>query len=92
MAKHETFWTPKRLIELRVLYRTMSAEQLVKHFSRTIHDIDQAAKYEQNLRRLKLRVTKEKINGKTVRITTFAAQWAEGSIEFRSQWSRSLVL
>lgn len=89
MASQETFWTPRRLIELRVKSRTMRIDQLAFHFKRNPFDIQQAQIYEQNRRRLFIGKRKEIINGKTITITCFAAAWADGARMIHSSFETS---
>ncbi len=79
MAKRETYWTPKRLIELRVKARSMTADELISHFNRSWDDIQQAQLFEANLRRLKREPRVEIIGNRRVTITCYAAEYAEGA-------------
>lgn len=74
--QQKTYWTPKRLIELRVKARTLSIEQLVSHFGRKQDEILQAIKYEENKRLLFLGIKRETINGKAVKVMLFKPEYA----------------
>ena len=79
MAKRkpqEPFWTPKRLIELRVKARKLTEAQLAVHFERTIEDIAQAIRFEANKRKLFKETKRELINGKLVKVTHYAPEYA----------------
>lgn len=81
MAKRkpqETFWTPKRLIELRVKARDKNTtiEALAAHFSRRPEDVLQAIQFEANKRKMFKETKRELINGKLVKVTYFEAEYA----------------
>lgn len=90
MAKADTFWTPKRLIELRVKARTLQIDQLAGYFGKQPDDIIQALRFEVNKRHLYRGIRKETINGKTITITLYAAEFAEGAKEVPICWKPPL--
>ena len=87
MAEHKTYWTPKRLVQLRVAARTLSPDQLGSLFDKPTHEIEQALRYDINRRKLKATTRTEVINGKTVRITTISAGYAIGVLDARASYS-----
>ena len=66
--------------------KTHSLSQIAAHFRRPIPEINQALRFESESRRLKKMVRKEKINGKTVQIITYAAEWAGGAKSGNVVW------
>ncbi len=89
MRTRKPYWTPKRLIELRVASRKLAMEQLIKLFSKPEEEILQAQLYERESRRLKQKPVKEKINGKTITITRFSAEFARGAKQMQIAWYKS---
>lgn len=86
MVRKKTYWTAKRLIELRVAFRRMQPEELVAHFRRPWDEILQAHKFEADKRRLRAESRTEIIAGKSITITCFKAEYAQGAKDYAAYW------
>jgi hypothetical protein len=75
MQPRETYWTPARLIELRIAARTMNRNQLCEQFDKDWPELEQALKFDVNRRELKLEEKHEVIAGKRVKITVYAPRY-----------------
>lgn len=92
MRKHETFWTVKRLDELRVKSRKWNIDLLAAYFERTRDDIVAAQRFEAQRRKLYVKTVRETINGKSIRVTLFAAEFAEGAKYQPITWASQSML
>jgi hypothetical protein len=86
-----TFWTQKKLKELRKASRTKNLTQLAVHFSKTQTEITNALRFDEQLRKLKIGTRTERIQDKIVKITMYAAAYAENSrvpnfVQARNNW------
>jgi len=86
MAKRKTFWTPKRLIELRAKSKKMTLPELCHHFQRPDYEITQALLYEQNKRKLFIEKRIELIGKKHIVVTILAAEFAQGARDLPNKW------
>ena len=86
MPKRDTFWTAKRLIELRVLSRTLSPGELCEHFKRPLDEIQQAQNFEANTRRLKIKTETEVVLKRKVKVTYYAPAYAADASEAATVW------
>lgn len=83
------FWTPRKMIQLRVLSRKKSHEQLAEHYKRPITEIIQVLRFEAESRRLKLEKEKVKIGKKKVTVTRYAAEYALGAKSGNVVWLKN---
>lgn len=74
MRNHETFWTRKRLTELRGLFKQLSPEQLIEHYNREWEDILQAYEFQGKHRKMKVGFYRE--NGHPVTVYAPAHAYA----------------